>query len=126
MICSLVSRTSLNKNEVALSQSRNDNNLASFHFLGMGRHLGPFPLAVNSSYFALFSLIMFFLMQSVPRDLFLHYDTMQQSWDGYSLLHSEKTSIRGRPSLSLSSLCGAGSGFTNKDKQNAGGGGYSA
>jgi hypothetical protein len=32
-------------------------NLASFHFLGLGRHLGPLPLAVNSSYFVLFSLI---------------------------------------------------------------------
>jgi hypothetical protein len=48
-----------------------------------------------SSYFALHAIWMFFLMQTVPLDLFLHSDTMQQSWDCYSLLHSEKTSIRG-------------------------------
>jgi hypothetical protein len=30
---------------------------ASFHLLGLGHHRGPLPLAVNSSYFALFSLI---------------------------------------------------------------------
>ncbi len=30
---------------------------ASFHLLGLGRYLGPLLLAVNNSYFALFSLI---------------------------------------------------------------------
>jgi len=44
---------------------------------------------------------MIFLMQSVPLDLFLHLVTMQRSWDGLFLLHSEKTSIRGTPGKSI-------------------------
>ncbi len=45
------------------------------------------PLAVNSSYFALFSLIIcvlgVLLDANCPLDLFLHSDNMQQSWDGF-------------------------------------------
>jgi hypothetical protein len=58
---------------------------ASFILLGLGRYLGPPSLAVNTSYFALFSLIIcvlvFFLMHTVPIDKFLHFVTMQRSWD---------------------------------------------
>ncbi len=58
---------------------------ACFILLGLGCHLGPASLAVNTSYFALFSLILcvlvFFLMQTVPIDKFLHFATMQRSWD---------------------------------------------
>jgi hypothetical protein len=38
---------------------------------------------------------MIFVMPAVPLDLFLHFATMQRSWDGQSLLHSKKTSICG-------------------------------